>query len=247
VRSIDLNADVGEGGDDEALLPFVSSANIACGAHAGDAETMRRVVRLAIARGVQVGAHPGYADREGFGRRPMRLTAAGLRELLINQIETLDEIAHAEGTSIMHVKPHGALYNQAERDDDLAAGIVATLQAYHRPLRLLARAGSALERAASAAGWPFLREAFADRRYRGDGSLVPRTETGAVITQSDAVVEQVRSLAVSGEAVLYDGTRVPITFESLCLHGDTPGAHELAIRIRQELDRLGVSVAAPSF
>ena len=247
MRSIDINADVGEGGKDEALLPFVSSANIACGAHAGDAETMRRVLRMAIAGGVQVGAHPGYADREGFGRRPMRLTEAGLRELLINQIETLDEIAQGEGASVMHVKPHGALYNQAEDDDDLATGIVAALRAYRRPLRLLARAGSAMERAAKAAAWPFLREAFADRRYRPDGSLMPRPARGALITQGDEVVEQVRSLVLRGEVLLDDGTRVLIAFESLCLHGDTPGAHELAIRIRQELDRLDVLVAAPSF
>jgi UPF0271 protein len=247
VRSIDLNADVGEGGDDEPLLPFISSANVACGAHAGDAETMRRVVRQAIAGGVKVGAHPGYADREGFGRRPMRLTGPGLRELLLTQVETLDEIAEGEGASVVHVKPHGALYNQAEHDEDLAAGIVGSLGAYRRPLHLLARAGSAMERAAGKAGWPFVAEAFADRRYRADGSLLPRTDAGAVITQSDAVVEQVRALVLGGGAVLPDGTRVPITFESLCLHGDTPGARDLVRLIRNELDRLGVAVAAPSF
>ena len=247
MRSIDLNADVGEGGDDEALLPFISSANIACGAHAGDTETMRRVVGQAIACDVSIGAHPGYADREGFGRRPMQLTHVRLLDLLLTQIETLDGIAEREGTSITHVKPHGALYNQAEHDDDLAARIVAALRAYRRPLRLLGRAGSAMERAAKKAAWPFLAEAFADRRYRADGSLVPRAESGAVITQSDAVVEQVRGLVVDGEAILRDGTRVPVTFESLCLHGDTPGARELVRTIRQELVRLGVMVEAPSF
>src|SRR5438445_6714878 len=183
MRSIDINADVGEGGKDEALLPFVSSASIACGGHAGDAETMRRVLRMAIAGGVQVGAHPGYADREGFGRRPMRLTEAGLRELLINQIETLDQIAQSEGTSIVHVKPHGALYNQAEDDDDLATGIVAALRAFHRPLRLLARAGSAMVRAAKAAACPFLRDAFADPRYRPNASLTRPPQRGALITK----------------------------------------------------------------
>ncbi len=247
MRSIDLNADVGEGGDDEALLPLISSANVACGAHAGDSETMGRVVSQAIAHGVRVGAHPGYADREGFGRRPMQLTQARLLDLLLTQIERLDGIAEREGAPITHVKPHGALYNQAEHDGDLAARIVASLRLYRRPLRLLGRAGSAMERAAHEAAWPFLSEAFAERRYRADGSLVPRAEPGAVITQSDAVVEQVRSLVVDGEVVLRDGTRVPVTFESLCLHGDTPGARELAQRIRQELDRLRVMVEAPSF
>lgn len=245
MRSIDLNADVGEGGDDEALLPFISLANVACGAHAGDAETMRRLVGQAVAHHVSIGAHPGYADREGFGRRPMSLSPADLSDLLLGQIETLDGIAEREGTSITHIKPHGALYNQAEHDDDLAAQIVTTLRRYRRRLRLLGRAGSAMERAANSVAWPFRAEAFADRRYRTDGSLVPRTESGAVITQSDAVVEQVRTLVLDGEVVLRDGTRVPVTFESLCLHGDTPGARELVRRIRQELDRLGVSVSAP--
>lgn len=245
MRSIDLNADVGEGGDDEALMPFISSANVACGVHAGDAETMRKLVVQAVAHHVRIGAHPGYADREGFGRRPMSLGPADLSDLLLTQIETLDGIARREGTSITHVKPHGALYNQAERDDDLAARIVTTLGGYRRRLRLLGRAGSAMERAANSVAWPFRAEAFADRRYCADGSLVPRTESGAVITQSDAVVEQVRTLVLDGEAVLRDGTRVPVTFESLCLHGDTPGARELVRRIRQELDRLGVSVSAP--
>lgn len=245
MRSVDLNADVGEGGDDEALLPFISSANIACGAHAGDADTMRRVIGQAITHRVSVGAHPGYADREGFGRRPMQLAPAQLSELVLSQVEALDVIAEREGVRISHVKPHGALYNQAELDDELAAQLLSTLRAYRRPLRLLGRAGSAMERVAKQAAWPFLAEAFADRRYRANGSLVSRAEPDAVITQSDAVAAQVRGLVVEGEAVLRDGTRVPVTFETLCLHGDTPGAPGLVRVIRQELDRLGVSVAAP--
>ena len=242
-----MNADVGEGQpeSDEALLALVTSANVACGRHAGDVQTMRATVALAVNHGVAVGAHPGYDDREGFGRRRMQLSTADIKDLLLSQLDALDAIAQSEGTGIRHVKPHGALYNQAEADDTLAAAIVAAVRAFDPELRLVGRAGSAMARAATAVGHPFTPEAFADRRYRGDGSLLSRSEPGAVLTVPDDVARQVQSLITHGEVVASDGSRVPVAFETLCLHGDTPGSVLLATRIRQELHALGVSVSAP--
>jgi UPF0271 protein len=247
VRQLDLNADLGEGHpeSDVGLLQLVTSANIACGLHAGDAHTMRKTVALAARQGVAVGAHPGFDDREGFGRRAMQLSSAELSDLLLYQLGALDAIARAEGVALHHVKPHGALYNQAERDEAMAVGIIGGVRAFDPQLRLVGRAGSAMAQAAAALDHPFSAEAFADRRYRADGSLVPRSEPGAVLTDPAEVAAQVRRLVTDGEVVSGDGTRVPVTFETLCLHGDTPGAAALGVRIRQELDALGVSVSAP--
>jgi 5-oxoprolinase (ATP-hydrolysing) subunit A len=246
VRKIDLNADVGEGDRkaDEALLQLVTSANIACGAHAGDAQTMQATVALAVRHGVAVGAHPGFNDREGFGRRPQHLTADEIRELLLSQLGALDAVARAKGTTLHHVKPHGALYNQAETDGSLALAIVSGIRAFDPRLRLVGRAGSAMERAARSVSHPFTAEAFADRRYRADGTLLPRSEPGAVLIDPEDVAKQVRSLVTDAEARASDGSRVAVAFETLCVHGDTPGAPALARRIRQELDALGVRVAA---
>jgi len=247
VRQLDLNADVGEGDSkgDEALLQLVTSANIACGLHAGDSHTMRKTVALAVRQGVAVGAHPGFDDREGFGRRPVQLGTTELADLILYQLGALDAIARSEGAALHHVKPHGALYNQAEHDETLAVGIIAAVRMFDPQLRLVGRAGSAMARAAGALGHPFTAEAFADRRYRADGSLVSRSEPGAVLTEPDDVVAQVRRLVTHGEVLSDDGTRVPVAFETLCLHGDTPGSASLAARIRQELGALGVSVSAP--
>lgn len=247
MRQIDLNADVGEGDPetDEALLPLVTSANVACGLHAGDAQTMRATVAIAQRHGVAVGAHPGYDDREGFGRRPMQLSAAEIKDLLLYQLRALDAIARPAGVIVGHVKPHGALYNQAETDAALAVAILAAVRAFDPNLRLVGRAGSAMARAAATVGHPFTPEAFADRRYRADGSLQPRSEPGAVLSDPEEVVGQVRSLVTDGEVVASDGSRRPIAFETLCLHGDTPGSALLAARVRQELQALGVSVSAP--
>jgi 5-oxoprolinase (ATP-hydrolysing) subunit A len=247
VRQLDLNADVGEGlpDSDAALLRLVTSANVACGLHAGDPHTMRKTVALAVRQGVAVGAHPGFDDRQGFGRRPVQLNHAELADLILYQLGALDAIARAEGAALHHVKPHGALYNQAERDETLAVGIIAAIRQFAPRLPLVGRAGSAMAAAARTLGHPFTAEAFADRRYRADGSLVARSEPGAVLTEPDDVVAQVRRLVTAGEVVSGDGTRVPVAFETLCLHGDTPGAAALAARICQELDALGVSVSAP--
>jgi UPF0271 protein len=247
MRQLDLNADVGEGDPqaDEALIPLVTSVNVACGLHAGDAQTMRATVALAMRNGVAVGAHPGFNDREGFGRRRQQLTASEIRGLLLSQLGALDAIARTEGTALHHVKPHGALYNQAETDDALAVAIVAAIRVFDPTLRLVGRAGSAMERAARGASHPFLAEAFADRRYRADGTLLPRSEPGAVLADVEAVARQVRALVTDGEVRTSDGSRVEVSFQTLCVHGDTPGAATLARRIRQELDALGVSVSIP--
>jgi UPF0271 protein len=246
-RQLDLNADVGEGDPiaDEALLPLVTSANVACGLHAGDPHTMRATVALALNQGVAVGAHPGYDDRENFGRRPMQLAEAAIKDLLLYQLGALAAIARSEGATLSHVKPHGALYNQAETDVALAAAIVAAVRAFDPNLRLVGRAGSAMADAAAAVGHPFTPEAFADRRYRADGSLLPRSQPGAVLTDPEEVARQVVSLVTLGEVVASDGSHLAIAFETLCLHGDTPGSAVLASRIRLELSALGVGVSAP--
>jgi UPF0271 protein len=247
VRQLDLNADVGEGDPqtDEALLLLVTSANVACGFHAGDAQSMRSTVALAMRNGVAVGAHPGFNDREGFGRRPQQLADEAIRELVLTQLGALDAIVRAEGARLNHVKPHGALYNQAETDGALAVAIVAGIRVFDPSLRLVGRAGSAMEEAARAATHPFTAEAFADRSYRADGTLLPRSEPGAVLTDPEAVARQVRALVTDGEVVASDGSRVAVSFGTLCVHGDTPGAVTLAWRIRQELAALGVSVSGP--
>ena|ERR1700680_2644707 len=244
---MDLSADVGEGDPktDEALLQLVTSANVACGVHAGDSHTMRATVALAVHHGVAVGAHPGFDDREGFGRRPVHLTPARLADLLLHQLGALDVIARAEGTALHHVKPHGALYNQAETDHGQALVMIAAVRAFDPTLCLVGRAGSAMETAARELDHPFRPEAFADRRYRTDGSLLPRTERGAILTDPDEVVAQVRALVTQGEVQASDGSRVRVAFETLCLHGDTPGSGALAARVRHELRALGVSVSAP--
>lgn len=224
-------------------MPLITSANVACGAHAGDPETMRATVVLAARHGVAVGAHPGYADREHFGRRPMHLAERQLIDLVLSQVSRLDAIAASEGAVVAYMKPHGALYNQAEADDDIAEALVAAVRTYPRPLRLVGRAGSALERAARRTGHPFVPEAFADRRYRPDGSLAPRSQPGSVLDDPDAVAAQVRRLIETHEVEADDGSRMPVAFETLCLHGDTPGARRLARRVRQLLAELGVAVA----
>jgi UPF0271 protein len=244
---LDLNADVGEGLPEveAALMPLISSANIACGLHAGNADTMARSVGLALRHGVAIGAHPGYDDREGFGRRPRDLTPEHVVELMLYQLGALSAIAAAAGASLGHVKPHGALYNQAESDRSLAVAIISGIRAFDPTLRLVGRAGSAMQQAAQALGHAFTAEAFADRRYRPDGSLLPRSQPDAVLVDPDRVAAQVQGLVTQGQVVASDGSRVPVMFASLCLHGDTPGAPSLAAGVRHELEALGVTVSAP--
>jgi UPF0271 protein len=246
-RSIDLNADVGEGSDqDAALMSLISSANIACGYHAGDAQSMREAVALARDRLVAVGAHPSFPDREYFGRRELRLSAHDIHECIRAQVEALAAVAAAEGTRIRHVKPHGALYNMAARDEEVAEAVARAVHAVDPTLLLFALSGSMLVTAAARIGLRTVSEAFADRAYRADGSLLPRDQPGSVLHDESIVAARAVGMAREGTVVAADGNPIPVLAETICVHGDTPGAAGLARRIRDDLVRAGVTVAAPS-
>lgn len=244
---LDLNSDLGEGfgvwrlGDDDRLLDVVSSANVACGFHAGDASTMRRVCELAAARGVAVGAQVSYRDLAGFGRRFIDVDPAQLADEVLYQIGALEACARAGGTAVGYVKPHGALYNACVRNTAQATAVVAGVRAFGS-LPVLGLPGSELLVAAESAGLEAVHEAFADRGYTPDGSLVPRSEPGAVLHDVDEVVRRAVRLASEGEIVAVDGTVLRSAARSLCVHGDTPGAVELAAAVRRELSAAGVTV-----
>ncbi|WP_338776341.1 5-oxoprolinase subunit PxpA [Streptomyces sp. DG1A-41] len=250
MTSIDLNADLGEGfgrwrlTDDERLLSVVTSANVACGFHAGDAATMRRVCELAAERGVRIGAQVSYRDLAGFGRRAMDVPSAELAAEVAYQIGALEVFARAAGDRVAYVKPHGALYNRVVHDEEQAAAVVDGVLLADATLPVLGLPGSRLLEVAGKAGLPVVTEAFADRAYTDAGTLVPRTLEGAVVTEPDTVVERSLSLARSGEVVSHSGTRIGVRARSLCLHGDTPGAVELARRVRERLEASGVRVEA---
>lgn len=246
--SIDLNADLGEGfgrwelTDDEALLSVVTSANVACGFHAGDPSTMRRVCALAAAHGVRIGAQVSYRDLAGFGRRPMEVPPRELADEVAYQIGALRVFASAAGAELAYVKPHGALYNRIVWDEGQADAVVDGILLSGGDLPVLGLPGSAVHRAAGAARLPIVIEAFADRAYRPDGTLVPRTEPGAVVHDPEQVVKRCVGIVTQGSVIAATGERIPIAADSLCLHGDTPGAVELAVRVREALIAAGVSI-----
>ncbi|MFF7869737.1 LamB/YcsF family protein [Streptomyces qaidamensis] len=250
MTSIDLNADLGEGfgrwrlTDDERLLSVVTSANVACGFHAGDAVTMRQVCELAAARGVRIGAQVSYRDLAGFGRRAMDVPPAELAAEVAYQIGALEVFARAAGARVAYVKPHGALYNRVVHDEEQAAAVVDGVLLADASLPVLGLPGSRLLELAGKAGLPVVTEAFADRAYTDGGTLVPRTLEGAVVTDPDTVVERSLGLARSGQVLSRSGTRIEVRARSLCLHGDTPGAVELARRVRERLEASGVRVEA---
>jgi UPF0271 protein len=239
---MDLNADLGEGfgvwqlGDDDALLDVITSANVACGFHAGDASTMRRVCAGAAARGVVVGAQVGYRDLAGFGRRRIDYDLTELRDDVIYQIGALDGFCRVAGTRVRYVKPHGALYNTAAVELGQASAVVTAVVDYDRSLPVLCQPGSVLFRMAADSGLRVVAEGFADRGYRADGTLVPRSAPGAVLHDADEVVARSVRMATSREVVAVDGTVVPCEVASICLHGDTPGAVDLARRVRAALN-----------
>ncbi|MFE9992019.1 LamB/YcsF family protein [Streptomyces sp. NPDC005381] len=247
---IDLNADLGEGfgrwrlTDDEQLLSVVTSANVACGFHAGDAATMRRVCELAAERGVRIGAQVSYRDLAGFGRRAMDVPSDELAAEVAYQIGALEVFARAAGSRVAYVKPHGALYNRVVHDEEQAAAVVEGVVLASAALPVLGLPSSRFLKVAERAGLPVVTEAFADRAYTQEGTLVPRTEEGAVITDAEAVVERSLGLARSGTVTARSGERVPVRARSLCLHGDTPGAVGLARRVRERLESSGVRVEA---
>ncbi|MFZ4155369.1 LamB/YcsF family protein [Streptomyces pseudogriseolus] len=250
MTSIDLNADLGEGfgrwrlTDDERLLSVVTSANVACGFHAGDAPTMRRVCELAAARGVRIGAQVSYRDLAGFGRRAMDVPPAELTAEVAYQIGALEVFARAAGTRVAYVKPHGALYNRVVRDEEQARAVVDGVVLADPTLPVLGLPGSRLLELAAKAGLPAVEEAFADRAYTDEGTLVPRGEEGALVTDPGAVLKRSVDLARGGEVVALSGRRIGMRARSLCLHGDTPGAVDLARRVRDALEASGVRVEA---
>jgi 5-oxoprolinase (ATP-hydrolysing) subunit A len=247
---IDLNSDVGESfgayrmGTDREVMRSISSANVACGYHAGDPGVMRETVRLARGAGVAVGAHPGFPDLVGFGRRELAASPREVEDLVLYQVGALAAIARAEGVALGHVKAHGALYNMAVKDRALADAIARAVTSFDASLVLFGLPGSELLRAGEAAGLKVAAEGFADRAYRPDGSLAPRSQPGAVIHDAAQVVQRALRMIRDRRVTATDGSELPLEVQTLCVHGDTPGAAELALRLREGLAHEGVEVRA---
>lgn len=247
IRRIDFNCDLGEGcGNDAAIMPFISSANIACAAHAGDESSMRTTLRLCRRFKVAAGAHPGFADREHFGRREQPWNVRDIHVLISEQLALLSEIALEENVALVHVKPHGALYNQAAREPGLATVIARAVVDFNPQLILVGLAGSELPRAGLAAGLRVIHEAFVDRRYLADGNLAPRGLEGAVIAEQSEAVEQARSIVLQGEVSTLDGQTISLHADSICLHGDRQDAAEFARQLQHALREANVLIEAPA-
>lgn len=249
-NQIDLNCDLGESfgawrmGDDENAMQHISSANIACGFHAGDPATMRATVAAALRYKVAIGAHPSLPDLQGFGRREMQVSAADIHAMLLYQIGALSAFATAAGTRLRHVKPHGALYNMSARDPVIADAVAEAIAGFDPTLILVGLSGSESIKAAERRGLRAAHEVFADRRYRADGSLMPRSQTGAVIDDIDHAVAQALDLATRGEVIADDGSLVQLHADTLCLHGDRADASAFARRLRLALDAASVQIVA---
>jgi UPF0271 protein len=241
-REIDVNADLGEGFDDAAILPFLSSCSIACGAHAGDAATMRATLGAASRHGVACGAHPGYPDRPSFGRRELPMTLAELSSSLLEQIDALLRAARAEGVSLGHVKPHGALYHVCHRRRDTARAVAEAIARRHPRLAIVGMPGSILLAEAERAGLRTVAEGFADRLYLEDGSLAPRGSAGAVHASPERAAAQALSLAREQSVETASGVVLPVPAKTICLHGDSPGAVEIAKAVRARLESAGIEI-----
>ncbi len=245
---IDLNADMGEGfgayrmGRDEELLHIVTSANVACGFHGGDATIMHKLAALAKKHGVGLGAHPGFDDLWGFGRRAVHMNARDLEYMVAYQIGALQALAAYSAEPVRHVKPHGALYNMAAKDQGYASAIARAAKTIDARLIYVGMPGSEMEKAARKAGLAFAREGFCDRLYRDDGSLTPRAETGAVIDDPEAVAKQALRLALESEVVTGTGARIKLQVDTLCIHGDEPGAVAIAATVRRALESAGIKL-----
>ncbi len=246
---IDLNSDLGEGlgpwtmGNDAAMLDVVTSANIACGGHASDPETMYQTLQLAVARGVIIGAHPGYNDPMGFGRRIIPMTPAEIGRMVAAQIGALTGVAKLAGAQVAYVKPHGALANLAAADRDVASAIAGAVQAISPDLALLAISGTALERVALAMAVPVFSEIFADRAYLSNGQLVPRSTPGAVIHDAEQAVARLLGYLETGLMPALDGSPIPLAAQSVCVHGDNPSAVQMARLIRDKVTAAGIGLA----
>src|SRR3954466_2593769 len=250
MATIDLNCDLGESfgmwemGDDAAMIDLASSVNIACGYHAGDADVMRKTVQLAKARNVKIGAHPGYRDLHGFGRRPIvGLTALEIENLIAYQIGALQAIAAMEGYKVTHVKAHGAISNVACEDDMTARAIAAGIKAVDRNLTFVVLANSKLVTAGEAAGLPLAHEVFADRAYEDDSSLVSRRKPGAVLHDPKAIAQRVVRMVQDGAVTSISGKLIRMRMDTVCIHGDTPGAVEIGRAVRQALKHSGIELA----
>lgn len=247
---VDINCDMGESfgayeiGADDEVLPHVTSANIACGFHAGDPGVMRDTVRLAVDAGVAVGAHPGYPDLAGFGRRDMHVSAREIEDLLLYQIAALAGFARAAGTELKHVKPHGALYNMAARDRRLSDAIARAVVSFDSSLVLFGLAGSVMLDAGRDAGLRVAAEGFADRMYEPDGSLTPRSRPGAVVEDAAEVARRAVRMVRDGAVITSAGSVLPLQIDTICVHGDTPGADVSARELRRALTEAGVGVRA---
>jgi 5-oxoprolinase (ATP-hydrolysing) subunit A len=245
---IDLNADIGESfgvyttGSDDLLVRTITSANIACGFHAGDPGVMRQTVRLAARAGIVVGAHPGFPDLAGFGRREMHMAPKDIEDLVLYQIGALSAIAKAEGLAVRHVKPHGALYNMSVRRADIAEAVARAVASLDQALILVGLPGSELLSAGSRLGLTVAAEGFADRSYEPDGTLTPRHMTDAVLTDADRAADRAVRMIRDGEIVARDGSTVPAKVDTLCVHGDTADAAHLAAAVRRGLEEAGIEV-----
>ncbi|MBV0890386.1 LamB/YcsF family protein [Paracoccus sp. Z118] len=249
MTQIDLNSDLGEGfgpwkmGDDAAMLSLVSSANVAAGGHASDPETMFATLTLAKERGVVVGAHPGYPDREGFGRRVIPMRPEEIGRMVAAQTGALSALAALAGTKVRFVKPHGALGNLAAADADVAQAIAGAVRGVDRGLSILAISGTALEHAARDAGVEVFSEIFADRAYLPSGQLVPRSQPGAVLHDVEAVAQRLITFLQDRRMPVLDGEPIELAADSICVHSDTPGAVEIARKLRTRLEAAGVTIA----
>jgi len=246
---VDLNCDCGEGyggwrlGADEEILLLVSSANVACGFHAGDPGTMRRTVALAIGAGVAIGAHPGLPDRLGFGRRALTVTPEEAYDMVLYQVGALDVFARAAGTALRHVKPHGALYTMAAKDEALAGALVAATRAAGKDLKFVGMAGTAVERAAAGLGVDFAAEVFADRTVLADGALTPRSHPDAFVSDAAEAADRVVTMVRDGRVRAITGEWVSVRADTVCLHGDNPEAVAFARVLRERLEAAGVAIA----
>lgn len=247
--SIDVNCDMGEGfAYDAAIMPFISSANIACGYHAGDKDTMRRTVALALQHQVAIGAHPSYPDRENFGRTDMlekELQASALPGIITDQVCLLQEVCHEMGAVLHHVKPHGALYNRAARDHAVSALICETIHTIDPSLLLYGLSGSSTQQEAVRCGLFFINEVFADRTYQDDGSLTPRTQPGALIEEDGVALQQVLQMVRQGNVTAVSGKKVSIHAETICVHGDGTHAVAFAKMIHQAFKQNDIRIAVP--
>ena len=251
MRTIDINSDLGESfgayvmGSDAEVLRHVTSANIACGFHASDPLTMVKAVRMAKQAGASVGAHPGYPDLVGFGRRDMKIAPEELRAMVLYQIGALDAVCRAEGVKLAHVKPHGAMYNMAAKDETLALAIADAIASYNKDLIFVGLSGSCMAEAAKVKGLRFAAEVFADRAYEADGTLVPRTKPNAMIESEELAVSRMVRLLCEGVIESVDGKDIALAADTICVHGDSPKAIAFASSLRKTMLSEGLTVQAP--